>query len=121
MPDKLDAIHQQLGELNGVQKMQGKALGKIEESFDLLVRNTAKTDQLLRASIQHDKRIGALEGTATLHEERIAVLSEHAKADVPVEAYLGICAGKILVWLVCGVIGWLASYALPKLIPLIKG
>ncbi len=54
----------------------------------MLAANSAKTDALMRSSVEHGERIGALEQETGKHKESIERFEHHIKTDTPAQQVL---------------------------------
>lgn len=114
LQEKLNDIHQKLGEYSGIQQSQGKTLENINESLAILAENTVKTDLLMQSAKQHDIRIGILEQTVVRHEETLAGVKDNTY----VENYLNKYARTGFLLILSLVFAWICRH-IPKIILLL--
>ncbi len=72
----------------------------------MLPANSAKTDALMRSSIEHGERIGALEQETGKHKESIERFEHHIKTDTPAQQVLDKHAWKVVAAMAAGVGMW---------------
>lgn len=119
-------VHAELGRIDKrVERLDAKIddiredISGIGEMLKAMGKNEARLDEVSRLVISHDKRITAIEKECSARGVRLGDVEDHVEKDVPIDAYTGKMAKKIL-WIMAGAAGaWLIE-RLPKIIELLK-
>ena len=107
----VNTVSHQLGVLSGKFDTMEKSIATISEAVQIIAGHSARVDSLEEDRIQHDKRIGKLEGENIELREKLTQatkqIDSHIEKDTPVEVQMGRYAWGIVIF-VGGLVGrWL--------------